>query len=288
MLEVNGFSPGGPPKVSAGKYPYLTNDLSGIVSEQKRKYLFMARENLAAVILAAGESKRMNRQPKAAIILAGRPLALWVLQALAPLKAEKCLAVVGHEAEKVKAAFGDSCGFVIQGLPRGTGHALLSCEKALTDYRGDALVVSVDHPLLASEDLLRLVAHHRASRAEASLLSLLRENPSSYGRIVRDAAGKVVRIVEERDASPEEKKIQETNLGIYCFALPGIFEVLKRVGTNNAQQEQYLTDAVGIMVEQGRPVEALASLHEETGFGINTPEELARAEALLNEKTSPG
>jgi bifunctional UDP-N-acetylglucosamine pyrophosphorylase/glucosamine-1-phosphate N-acetyltransferase len=243
----------------------------------------MSKKKLAAIILAAGQSKRMHREPKAVLNLAGRPLAQWVLEALSLLSPDICIAVVGHEAERVKPAFGENCRFVLQKEPRGTGNAVLSCESQLIDYEGDALVVSVDHPLLASEDLVRLIRHHRTTQADATLLFLRRENPASYGRIILDGGGSVLRIVEEKDASPEERAISETNLGIYCFALPGVFAALGKVGADNAQGEQYLTDVIEILVREGKRVEAVAALHPATGFGINTPEELAEAEALLRQ-----
>ena len=213
-------------------------------------------------------------------------MAQWVLAALAPMQPDRCLAVVGHEAEAVKRAFGDRCEFVLQAEQRGTGNAVLTCENALKDLVGDALVISVDHPLMASEDLMRLVAHHRESRAEATVLFLRRENPVSYGRLVRDARDRVLRIVEEKDASPEERQIRETNLGIYCFSLPGLFAALGKVDSNNAQGEQYLTDVIEILLQENKNVEAIAALNPATGFGINTPEELTKAEVILAKQIS--
>jgi bifunctional UDP-N-acetylglucosamine pyrophosphorylase/glucosamine-1-phosphate N-acetyltransferase len=247
----------------------------------------MSKPILAVIILAAGQSKRMHRRPKAALDLAGHPLAWWALQALSAIAPDVCLAVVGHEAEKVKQAFGASCQFVLQREQKGTGHAVRSCEPQLRGQQGEVVVVSVDHPLMAAEDLIALVKHHRQSGADATVLYLRREAPGSYGRIVKDGAGKVLRIVEAKDAGEAEKAIKDTNLGIYCFSFPKIFEALAEVGEDNAQGEQYLTDVIEILNKAGGRVEAIAARHEATGFGINTQEELAEAESLLKMASPP-
>jgi bifunctional N-acetylglucosamine-1-phosphate-uridyltransferase/glucosamine-1-phosphate-acetyltransferase GlmU-like protein len=236
---------------------------------------------LAAVIMAAGKSTRMQMRPKAALPILGKPVAQWVLEAVRVTHPEKIIVVVGHEAEAVKAAFGDGCTFVTQEPQLGTGHAVLMTKPALEGFVGDILVANADHPLLAGEDLYNLVAKHRANRAAATLLTRLRTRDSAYGRIIRDAQDRVLGIVEQRDCTPEQLALREINLGMYCFAAPRIFEILAQVGTNNAQKEYYLTDAAKLLADAGDLVQTVEAKHIGSGFGINTPEEFAQAEAYL-------
>ncbi len=236
---------------------------------------------IAAIILAAGKSTRMQLRPKAALPLAGRLVGKRVADAVGRLNPQEVVVVVGHEAEAVKEAFGAGCKFVLQRPQLGTAHALLCCAEALDGFVGDLLVVSADHPLLAAEDLARLVSHHRKRQAAATLLTGPSASHASFGRLLRDEKGRVVGIVEARDATPEQLALPEVNLSIYCFSAPLIFRVLRAIRADNAQKEFYLTDAVGLLVQEGRLVEAIGAEHRETCFGINTPEELARAEAFL-------
>jgi len=239
---------------------------------------------LVAIVLAAGKSTRMEMQPKAVLPLAGRPMGQRVLEAVRSVEPLQTLVVVGHQAERVRAVFGPDCAFVLQQPQLGTAHALLSCEKSLPAFSGDLLVLSADHPLVSPDDLRRLISHHRRTGAEATLLTWQRSGDSSYGRILRDESGKVNGIIEVRDASPEQLAIREVNLSIYCFAAPFIFDILRRIRPDNVQREYYLTDAVGLLTRSGKRVEAVEAQDAGTGLGINTPEELAEAEAFLLER----
>jgi bifunctional N-acetylglucosamine-1-phosphate-uridyltransferase/glucosamine-1-phosphate-acetyltransferase GlmU-like protein len=236
---------------------------------------------LAAVILAAGRSTRMDMQPKAALSLAGKPMGRWVLEAVKSMEPEKILVVVGHEAERVKEAFGEGCTFILQEPQLGTAHAVLACEEALRGFEGNLLLVNADHPLLSSDDLQRLLAHHRRSKAAATLLTWQSKGESSYGRIQRNEKGEILGIIEGRDATPGQLAISEVNLSMYCFAAPMIFHILRCIRPDNVQREYYLTDAIGFLVRQGKIVEGVEAESPETGFGINTHEEFARAEAFL-------
>lgn len=236
---------------------------------------------LAAVILAAGKSTRMNLQPKAALPLAGRPMGQWVLEAVSATQPQKIVVVVGHQAERVKQAFGDGCRFVLQQPQLGTAHALLTAESALPGFSGNLLVVNADHPLLAREDLCRLTEQHLRSGADASLLTWRRTGDCAYGRILREEKGGIVGIVEEKDATAEELSIREVNLSIYCFSAPLIFDILRQIRADNAQREYYLTDTVALLVKAGKKVETVQAQSRGTSFGVNTRDEFARAEAFL-------
>ena len=238
---------------------------------------------LAAVILAAGKSTRMNLLPKATIIVAGKPMGQRVLEAVKSVAPQEVVVVVGHQAEQAKAVFGDECKFALQQPQLGTAHALQMSEPHLAGFSGDLLVVNTDHPLISRQDLQNLLSHHRESGAAASLLTWQRTEEMAYGRIIRDAAGQVIDIVEVKDATPEQLALREVNLSMYCFAAPLIFEVLRQIRSENAQNEFYLTDAIGLLARAGQKVEAVAARNPETGFGVNTPEELARAEACLQQ-----
>jgi len=223
----------------------------------------------------------MQMQPKAALALAGRPMGQWVLQAVREIEPQETIVVVGHQAELVKEAFGPGCRFALQRPQLGTAHAVLCCEKALQTFVGDLLVVNADHPLISPQDLERLISHHRDCQAKATLLTWQRNSPSCYGRILRDEKGRVAGIVEARDATLEQLALREINLGLYCFSAPLIFDLLRSIRPDNVQREYYLTDVIGLLARRGEPVEGVEAEHLETGFGINTPEELARAEAFL-------
>ena len=201
--------------------------------------------DLHVVILAAGKGTRMKSvQPKVLHMLAGRPLIEHVLRTVDELAAASTTLVVGHGAEEVTSALGSypRLQFVVQSPQLGTGHALLQTRSALSGKTGTVLLLYADVPLLQAGTLARLIDTHQAARAAATVLTAELDDPYGYGRIVRDRSGKIVRIVEERDASGEERAIREINSGIYAFALATLFEALDGLAADNAQGEYYLTD----------------------------------------------
>lgn len=243
--------------------------------------------NLAIVILAAGKGTRMkSSHAKVVHPLGGRPLVRHVLETCKPLGAERTVVVVGHQAESVeRACDGYGAGFALQEQQNGTGHAVkIARDAALSGFDGDVMVLYGDVPLLTEESLRRLLDEHHQTRAAVTLLTSVLDDAFGYGRIVRDADGALVRVVEEKDASPEERKIQEWNPGIYCVRSDFLFPTLDRLESNNAQGELYLTDIVGFAVSDGKtvstsPVEA----HEVAG--INSRADLAELEGTLRQIT---
>ncbi|HWP98999.1 MAG TPA: bifunctional UDP-N-acetylglucosamine diphosphorylase/glucosamine-1-phosphate N-acetyltransferase GlmU [Vicinamibacterales bacterium] len=244
-------------------------------------------EDLHLVILAAGKGTRMkSAAPKVLHRVAGLPMVEHVLRAAAPLHARTTVVVVGYEADRVRQALAGWPGlrFALQEPQLGTGHAVLQAAPALAGARGTLLVLSGDVPLLRPATLAALVARHREQGAAMTVLTALVERPDGYGRIVRDEAGTLLRIVEERDASPAERAIREINTGIYAFALEPLFDALHAVGDRNAQGEYYLPDLAAIYRERGLRVEALVADDWQEVIGVNTRQELAEAAAALRRR----
>ena len=202
-------------------------------------------DRLTAVILAAGEAKRMrSRQPKVLHPLCGRPLIAYALRTARAL-ADSTVVVAGPNADDLRVAAGDGVTFVEQRERLGTGHALGQARAACGD--GPIVVLAADMPLLSSETLERLVAHHRGAGAAATVLTAVVDRPQGYGRILRQG-GRVKRIVEDRDATDDQKKIAEINTSIYCFDARRLWPALAEVRTDNDQGEYYLTDVIGIQI----------------------------------------
>jgi len=242
----------------------------------------MSDNRLAAVILAAGQGTRLkSRHPKVLHPLAGRPLAAFPVELSTRLGCEPTVLVTGHGAEQVESVF-DSSGvcFARQTEQLGTGHALLCARPQLASFSGTLLLLCGDVPLLRLETLQQLLQLHRARQAAVTVLTAALENPHGYGRILR-AGDQVEGIIEEKDASAEQRRIREINTGIYLFEAPFVFDALTGVGCDNAQGEYYLTDVVAAARRAGRTVCALAAGEAEEAMGINDRQQLAEAEAVM-------
>jgi bifunctional UDP-N-acetylglucosamine pyrophosphorylase/glucosamine-1-phosphate N-acetyltransferase len=239
---------------------------------------------LHVVILAAGKGTRMkSARPKVLHALAGRALIEHVLVTVDRLQAATTVLVVGHGAEEVQAALRGRANlkFVVQSPQLGTGHALLQAEPALAGADGDVLLLYADVPLLQTSTLERLIGRHRETRAAATVLTTELADPYGYGRIVRDAAGRMTRIVEERDASGAERAIKEINSGIYVFSLAPLFDGLHRLATDNAQGEYYLTDLVAQYRQHNLRVETLLVEATDELRGVNSRIDLAELGAVM-------
>jgi bifunctional UDP-N-acetylglucosamine pyrophosphorylase/glucosamine-1-phosphate N-acetyltransferase len=240
--------------------------------------------DLHVVILAAGKGTRMkSARPKVLHSLAGRTLIEHVLRTSAGLHAASTVVVVGHGADQVTTALEprSSLDFVVQSPQLGTGHALQQAEAVLRSKRGTVLLLYADVPLLRVETLQRLLEQHRTARAAATVLTAELDEPYGYGRIVRDAEGRIARIVEERDASGEERNIREVNSGIYALELSGLFDALGRLATDNAQGEYYLTDLVAMFRQSGLTVSTLTIDDPTELRGVNSRIDLAELTQVM-------
>lgn len=239
---------------------------------------------LAVVVLAAGQGKRFrSATPKVLHELVGRSMLGWVLDASKPLKAKQTVVVVGVGADEVRAAFPTGVRFATQRGQLGTAHALKAGMKELGSFRGDVLVLSGDSPLLRPETLRALAAKHRRTRAAATILTFEVDGSTDLGRVIRDDVGRVARIVEHRDATATERAVNEVNAGIYVFDATAITAALKRVKRNNKQREEYLPDAVGVLIASGARVDAAVG-DADTLLGVNDRAQLATAAALLRRR----
>ena len=234
-------------------------------------------KNLHVLIMAAGKGTRMiSDRAKVLHTICGVPMLLHIYRAAAGVGPEGILVVIGQDAQRVRAALeGLPARYVAQEEQLGTGHAIMMARSEIERMEGDLLVISGDTPSLKSGTLRMLVEKHRDSGAAATLLTARAEDPFAYGRIVRDSQGRVESIVEEKDASAEQRAIREINAGFYCFRIPLLLDALQDLSNCNAQKEYYLTDLVGIQRRRGLHVEALLHLDWEELRGVNHRKDLA-------------
>jgi len=234
-------------------------------------------DQVTAVILAAGEGKRMrSRQPKVLHPLCGRPLIAYPLR-LARALADRIVLVIGPNAEDVVALAGPDVRPVVQRERLGSGHAVQQARPECGE--GTILVLPGDMPLLSVETIERLVDHHRKSRAAATVLTAVVGEPQGYGRVLRQG-GRVKRIVEDRDATDAEKKIAEINTSVYCFAAARLWQALAKVRPDNDQGEYYLTDVIGILARAGARVDAVVTPDPGEATGVNDRKQLAAVAAV--------
>lgn len=245
-----------------------------------------------AIVLAAGKGTRMKSDlPKVLFPVAGRPMIDYVLDALEQAGIERVLVVVGYRADDVRAALANRSNveFVLQTEQLGTGHAVMVGRERFAEHTGPVLIVTGDSPLVQASSLQRLLAEYDgpadapASRTPPACLigTLHKPNPFGLGRIVRNAAGEFVGIVEEKDATDEQRRITEVNMSTYVFHGPDLVETLGKLKNDNRQREYYITDGPGILRSAGRDVRALAVLAPCEALSINTVDELAAVEAEL-------
>lgn len=242
-------------------------------------------EGVAALILAAGMGTRMGAE-RAKVLhrLGGRTMLEMVLEAARGVQANPIVAVVGFDKEAVIRTLPGDVAWVHQKEQLGTGHAVLAAEPVLGKFPGNVLVLYGDVPLIRSETLERLLARHRKSGAAVTLLTAKPAEGGSYGRVVRDENGNFLRVVEAKDASEEERSINEINTGLYCFNSRSLFRYLKRVDNNNEQGEYYLTDVLGLYAADGEKVE-LATVKDPTEvLGVDNLEALEHAEEILEKR----
>lgn len=238
--------------------------------------------NIFAIILAAGQGTRMkSKLYKVLHPVCGKPMVEHVIDHIGSLEVERVVTVVGHGAELVKETLGDKSEYVLQAEQLGTAHAVQQAEPILGSLEGTTLVVCGDTPLIRPETMQALFAHHEANHAKATILTAVAENPTGYGRIIRDAAGQVAQIVEQKDASAEQQLVKEINTGTYCFDNKALFAALKQVKNDNAQGEYYLPDVIEILQKQGEVVAAYVTENFDETLGVNDRFALSQAEELM-------
>ncbi|WP_460801792.1 bifunctional UDP-N-acetylglucosamine diphosphorylase/glucosamine-1-phosphate N-acetyltransferase GlmU [Microbacterium sp. GXF6406] len=247
----------------------------------------MTENRLAIIVLAAGQGTRMkSRLPKVLHPIAGRPLVGHVLTTATVLEADHIEVVVRHERDQVVSAISaqyPNAVIVDQDEIPGTGRAVQVAVDALpADFEGDVLVLSGDVPLLEADTLQALLAGHRRAEAAATILSALLDDPTGYGRIIRDEAGTVSRIVEQKDATAEEAAVSEINAGVYVFRASALRSFLSQLDQNNAQGELYLTDVIGLLRQARHTVAAEIAADTAATFGVNDRAQLAEAGRVLN------
>ena len=241
--------------------------------------------NRYAVILAAGKGTRMqSKLYKVLHKVCDRTMVELVLDSLSDLEMQEVITVVGHGAERVKEVLGDRTKFVLQAEQLGTAHAVKVAKDELKDKEGTTIVMYGDTPLIRPETINSMLDHHENTNAKATVLTAIADDPFAYGRIIRDVNGKLVKIVEEKDATEQEKKIKEINSGIYCFDNKLLFEMLEKVKNDNKQGEYYLPDVLGLIREQKEIIETYLCEDFDETFGVNDRVALAYAENVMRNR----
>lgn len=245
----------------------------------------MTIDQLGVIILAAGKGKRMQSNlAKVLHPLAGRPLITYVLDTAAKVAGSNIVVVIGNQAEQVREQVSHHAEtlFAYQESQMGTGHAVHCAMPVLERRIESVLILCGDVPLIREETLETLVKTHQKAGHTLTLLGVNMENPSGYGRIITDGDGRVKRIVEEADATAAEKQVPTINSGVYCVRRDFLETALPGLNSDNAQNEIYLTDIIGVAAQAGEPVGMMLAKDATELLGINTPEDLNRLEALLS------
>lgn len=249
----------------------------------------------SAIILAAGKGTRMNSDlPKVAHKVCGRAMVAWVVDACLDAGCERVVVVVGHGREHVREALtgiahaAARVEYVVQSEQLGTGHAVQCAAEVFTPEReaegNPVFVLAGDGPLIRAETLKHILDVHKRRHAAATLATSVLRDPSGYGRIHRDAKGRFLAIVEDKDATPEQKAIREVNPSYYCFDARALFDALSRVQRNEKSGEFYITDVPRLLIDAGRRVEVIDAVPPEDVLSINTPAQLADVERILHQR----
>lgn len=229
-------------------------------------------------VLAAGKGTRMKSEhPKVLHTICGKPMIQYVFETIDPLNAKKIFAIIGHEKETLLKILPKQVKPVIQSKRLGTGHAVHQLNSHLKNETACLMVLCADVPFISKGTLENLLRQHQSSNGSATVLTCRLKNPTDYGRIIKEN-GNVKKIVEELDASPDEKNIDEVNTGIYCFETDALFSSLKNISTNNKKREYYLTDVIEILHSRGLKTSSFLMTNEDEVRGINTKIDLAWAE----------
>lgn len=238
-----------------------------------------------SVMLAAGMGTRMkSKMPKVLHKVCGKPLSKWVIDASKAAGADKVCAVVGHKAETVKEVLGDVCEFALQAEQKGTGHAVMQAIDVIKNSKGEVVILNGDTPLITAETINKAIEYHKNNGNQATVITAILDDATGYGRIVRDNDGSVLKIVEQKDASEEEKKINEVNSGMYVFDAQSLVYALDKITPNNAQGEYYLTDTLEILLSAGKKIGGYAISDNDEIRGINDRVQLNEAEKIMQKR----
>ncbi|MGM0877673.1 MAG: bifunctional UDP-N-acetylglucosamine diphosphorylase/glucosamine-1-phosphate N-acetyltransferase GlmU [Bacillota bacterium] len=242
-------------------------------------------DNRYAVILAAGQGTRMKSSLyKVLHPVCGKPMVQHVLDQVSKLDLAKIVTIVGHGAEKVKSELGDTSEYALQSEQLGTAHAVMQASSFLENEEGTTIVICGDTPLITSETMSFLLTHHQETNAKATILTAKAEDPTGYGRIVRNQEGTVEKIVEHKDATELERNITEINTGTYCFDNQELFKALSNVSNDNVQGEYYLPDVIEILQKEGKIVSAYQTVSFDETLGVNDRIALSQAEKIMKQR----
>ncbi|MCD8509619.1 MAG: bifunctional UDP-N-acetylglucosamine diphosphorylase/glucosamine-1-phosphate N-acetyltransferase GlmU [Bacillus sp. (in: Bacteria)] len=241
--------------------------------------------NRFAVILAAGKGTRMKSDLyKVLHPVCGKPMVQHIVDQLKGCNVEKVIAVVGHGADKVKEQLGSGLSYVLQEEQLGTGHAVMQADDILKNDKGTTIVLCGDTPLLTKDTINALIEEHENKKAKATILTAVADDPTGYGRVIRDSTGMVSKIVEHKDATEAEREEKEINTGTYCFDNEALFQALKNVGNDNVQGEYYLPDVIEILQQQGEVVAAYETRDFNETMGVNDRVALSLAEKHMKRR----
>ncbi len=246
-------------------------------------------KNLAAVVLAAGKGTRMKSDlPKVLHPILGRPMINHLLDNLIAINIKKIVVVIGYKADLVRAelsSYGEKIKFVLQSEQLGTGHAVMMAEDILSDFDGDIVVLAGDVPFLTQSTITKLVDVHQDEKAAATVLSAVPPDATGYGRVIRQPGTDIVDcIVEHKDATEEQRAVNEINSGIFCFDNRYLFDSLRKIKSDNAQKEFYLTDIMAILSQSGLKAAVYKTPNADEVLGINSLEQMADLEARFGSK----
>jgi bifunctional UDP-N-acetylglucosamine pyrophosphorylase/glucosamine-1-phosphate N-acetyltransferase len=242
-----------------------------------------------AIVLAAGKGTRMKSElPKVLVPVLGRPMIRYVVDALHAAGVERIVVVIGYRSDLVREELAGEPGveFAEQTEQLGTGHAVMMCRPQLADHHGPVFIVAGDSPLLQPQSVGKLLENFRTQNASCLLGTVDKQNPTGYGRILRDGAGKFTGIIEEKDATPEQRATTEVNVSTYVFDSHDLLWALDQLTDNNAQREYYITDCPAILMAAGKTVSAEKVLQPSESLSINSMDELKVVEDEMRRQSN--